>query len=75
MKTILFRSIGMSLFLLCLTFAAFAEGEMGTGSIADNRSGLTNNTTITKTDDAMTTKEAEHSFFGWLAEIFADVLS
>ena len=75
MKTILFRSIGMSLFLLCLTFATFAEGEMGTGSKAGNSGGLTSNTTITKTDDSMTTKEAENNFFGWLAGIFADVLS
>ena len=78
MKSILFRSIGISLFLLCLTFATFADGEMGTGSKSDNSGGLANNTTIkinTKTDDSTTIKEAENDFFGWIAEIFADVLS
>jgi hypothetical protein len=76
MKSILFRSIGVSLFLVCLTFSTFADdGEMGTGSKTGNGGGLAP-TTIqinTKTDDS--TKVSETDFFGWIAKIFADVLS
>lgn len=77
MKSILFRSIGISLFLLCLTFSTFADGEMGTGSLSDNssKSVIKTDTTIeltTKTD--MTKTVTETDFFGWLAGIFADVL-
>ncbi len=77
MKSILFRSIGISLFLLCLTFSTFADGEMGTGSLSDNgnKGGIKTDTTIeltTKTDTTKTVTETD--FFGWLAGIFADVL-
>ncbi len=75
MKSILFRSIGVSLFLVCLTFSIFADGEMGTGSKTGNGGGLAP-TTIqinTKTDDS--TKINETDFFGWIAGIFADILS
>ena len=80
MKSILFRSIGASLFLLCLTFAAFADGEMGAGSKTDNGngSGLAPNTTIQttgKVDKSTTAKETENDFLGWIAGIFADILS
>lgn len=76
MKSILFRSIGVSLFLVCLTFSTFAdEGEMGTGSKTGNGGGLAPTTVEinTKTDDS--TKVSEMDFFGWLAEFFTDVLS
>ena len=76
MKSILFRSIGVSLFLVCLTFSTFADdGEMGTGSKTGNGGGLAP-TTIqidTKADDS--TKINETDFFGWITKIFADVLS
>lgn len=76
MKSILFRSIGVSLFLVCLIFSAFADdGEMGTGSRTDNGGGLAPTTTEinTKTDDSTTVSETD--FFGWIAKLFADVLS
>lgn len=78
MKSILFRSIGISLFLLCLTFSAFADGEMGTGSLSDsgNKGGIKPDTTIELTTKTDTTKTAtETDFLGWIAQIFADVLS
>jgi hypothetical protein len=77
MKSILFRSIGVSLFVLCLAFSAFADGEMGTGSRSgsggSDSGGLAPNTTIqvnTKTDD--TTYD---DFFDWVLKVLADVLS
>lgn len=78
MKSILFRSIGASLFLLCLTFSTFADGEMGTGSKSDsgNGGGFAPDTTIqstTKTDNTKNT--AETDFFGWITKLLADVLS
>ena len=73
MKSILFRSIGVSLFLLCLTFSSFADGEMGAGSKTGNGGGLAPDTTIQIEDK--TDKETESDFLGWIAEIFADVLS
>lgn len=79
MKSILFRSIGVSLFLLCLTFSSFADGEMGAGSKSGNSNGgLAPNTTIqinTKTDVSTTVKQIETDFFGFVAKIFSDVLS
>ncbi len=74
MKSILFRSIGVSLFLLCLTLSGFADGEMGAGSRTGG--GLAPDTTIQvnpKTDDAVNTSETD--FFGWLTRFFTDVLS
>lgn len=77
MKSILFRSIGVSLFLLCLAFSIFADdGEMGTGSKTDNGGGLAPDTTIqinTKADDSTTINETD--FLGWISKIFADILS
>ena len=72
----LFRSIGVSLFLICLTFSAFADGEMGTGSKSGG--GFAPDTTTrteTETDDSTTVKETKNDFLGWIAAIFADVLS
>lgn len=76
MKSILFRSIGVSLFLLCLTLSGFADGEMGAGSKTGNGGGLAPDTTIQinpKTVDEVNTDETD--FFGWLAKFFTDVLS
>lgn len=76
MKSILFRGIGVSLFLICLTFSAFAEGEMGTGSKSGGGFAPDTTTRIeTKTDDSTELKQTENDFLGWLAAIFADVLS
>jgi len=82
MKSILFRSIGVSLFVLCLAFSAFADGEMGTGSRSgsggSDSGGLAPNTTIqvnTKTDETTTVKETYDDFFDWVLKVLADVLS
>lgn len=75
MKTILFRSISVSLFLLCLTFSSFAEGEMGTGSLMDNGE-LKQHTTIqTKQKNDDSTTITERNFFGWITDFFTGVLS
>lgn len=75
-KTVILRSIGVSLFLICLTFSAFAaDGEMGTGSVSINSvPPNTANIIEIETDDT-TTVETENDFLGWIAAIFADVLS
>lgn len=74
MKSMLFRSIGVSLFSLFLSFSIFAEGEMTTGSKTDNGNGLAPDTTTElniKNDDKMTVKEVETNFLSWIAEFFA----
>lgn len=77
MKSILFRGIGVSLFLICLTFSAFADGEMGTGSKTGGGGFAPDTTTRieTETDNSTAIKQTEDDFLGWLAAIFADVLS
>lgn len=75
MKSILFRGIGVSLFLICLTFSAFADGEMGTGSKTGGSGFAPDTTTRIETDDSTRIKQTENDFLGWLAAIFADVLS
>ena len=78
MKTAILRSIGISLFLICLSFSVFADGEMGTGSISKSGCGFAADTTSkseTKTDDTTTIKQMENDFLGWITGIFADILS
>jgi hypothetical protein len=74
---VILRSIGISLFLICLTFSAFAaEGEMGTGSVSVNSvPPNTANIIEIEIDGTTTTVETENDFLGWIAAIFADVLS
>ena len=74
MKSILFRSIGVSLFSLILTFSIFAEGEMTTGSKTGNGNGFAPNAATElniKTDDKMDVKEVETNFLSWIAELLA----
>lgn len=73
MKTAILRSIGVSLFLICLSFSAFADGEMGTGSKSGGRFAADTAGKI-KTDDTMTIKKTESDFLGWITGIFADIL-
>lgn len=78
MKTAILRSIGISLFLICLSFSAFADGEMGTGSKTKSGGGFAADTVDKieiKTDDITTNKQAESDFLGWITAIFADILS
>jgi len=77
MKTAILRSIGVSLFLICLSFSAFADGEMGTGSNSKSGCGLADTTgkIEIKTDNTTTVKQTESDFLGWITRIFADILS
>ena len=78
MKSILFRSIGVSFVLLCLSLSALADGEMGTGSKTDkdNTGGLTSNTTIElKTGgDCGSTTDSGLDFYSWIAKMLTEVL-
>ncbi len=79
MKSLLFRSIGVSLFVLCLSLFAFADGDMGTGSLTNPTDGESSNqTTEITTDSNAVSNSNENStrdFFNWIENIFTDVLN
>ncbi len=79
MKSIILRSLGVSLFLLCLTFSSFADGEMTTGSKSGNGDNggstpLTTNQTVTENNDSTSENATKTDFLEWIAGIFADIV-
>ncbi len=79
MKSMLFRSIGVSLLLLSLSLFAFADGEMGTGSKTNPGSGggsapisTVEETNIDSTIDSQA-NVTDSGYLDWLLEIFANV--
>lgn len=79
MKSILFRSIGVSLFVLTLSLFAFADGEMGAGSKTGTGGGLAPITTNEGKTDSNTGSDSNEDssldFFSWIEQVFADVLN
>jgi len=79
MKSILFRSIGVSLFVLSLSVFAFADGDMGAGSKTCTGGGSAPiSTTEITTDlniDSNSNEDSTSDFFGWFEKIFTDVLN
>ena len=79
MKSILFRSIGVSLFVLSLSLFAFADGDMGAGSKTSPSGGSapisTSEITTDLNIDSNSNQDSTLDFFGWIEQIFADVLN
>ena len=80
MKSILFRSIGVSLFVLTLSLFAFAdEGDMTTGSKTGTGGGSAPiSTSEGKTDsnvDSNSNEDSALDFLSWIEQVFADVLN
>lgn len=79
MKSMLFRSIGVSLFVLSLSLFAFADGDMGAGSKTGTGGGSTpistDEITTNSNIDSNLNQDSTLALFGWLEKIFADVLN
>jgi len=79
MKSILFRSIGVSLFVLSLSVFAFADGDMGAGSKTGTGGGstpiITDEITTAINTDSNSNGDSTLDFFGWFEKIFTDVLN
>lgn len=79
MKSILFRSIGVSLFVLTLSLFAFAEGDMTTGSKTGTGGGSapisTNEGTTDSNIGSDLNEDSSLDFFSWIKQVFADVLN
>ncbi len=80
MKSLLFRSIGVSLLLLGLTLFTFADGEMGTGSKADPGSSGGGSAPISTVGEinidptfASQSNVSDACYVNWLLEIFINV--
>lgn len=84
MKSMLFRSIGVSIFLLSLSLFAFADGDMGAGS-KTNPAGGGNAPTFAAADTSITTttndikasfsKDSDSIYLSWLLDLVTDILS
>lgn len=75
MKSILFRSIGVSIFLLSLTLFAFADGDMGAGSKTDQPPGGGNAPTINNEIKLDSSRDTNLDYLGWFVSFFSDYLS
>ena len=79
MKSILFRSFGVSLLLLSLSLFAFADGEMGAGSKKDpgNGGGSAPISTVDENKiDSILDSQSDVSakdYINWLTEIFMNI--
>lgn len=79
MKSILFRSIGVSLFVLTLSLFAFADGDMTTGSKTGTGGGLapilTGESTTDSNINSNSNEDSTLDFLSWIEQVFADVLN
>ena len=80
MKSILFRSVGVSLILLSLSLFTFADGDMGAGSKTDPGNGggsaptsVVEATNIDSTADFHSNNESATDYIDWLLEIFTNI--
>ncbi len=75
MKQFLFRSIGVSVFILSLSLFTFADGDMGAGSKTDPSGGGFAPSATSQKVNTDSTKDSDILSFDWILNLFSDILS